>query len=184
MAELSQCLLTLKQHSKKFRAVLTPDEKQEFAEHLNDVANAANEAAFRTALDRLVTFCVRVPPLEELLTDAPQEYWSLNEEVLEKLQNEGPPENTLRSLKPLKNQAFLRKDDFLKAIEELIGQEQTTHYKEPILEYTHKVFVRGEPIFKPLLKEEKKLDLLRNQLIVAEVIKKVQQSEKKSGAKE
>ena len=63
-------------------------------------------------------------------------HFELNKTVLQKLRDEGMPENTVRALKPLKQQQFFDDQQFLESIEKRIGTEYTDAYQKTIKEFS------------------------------------------------
>ncbi len=72
---------------------------------------------------------------------------------MQKLLDEGIPENVVGSLKRLKDQEFIEEEEFLNAIEDQIGNEQTDTYQEFILKYA--VFAHYQAVGKTALKSFK-----------------------------
>jgi len=64
-----------------------------------------------------------------------ESYFEIDKDAMYNLRREGLLEKTLERLKPLKNWAFF-KEEFLKALEEHIGEEETEKYQSRILKHT------------------------------------------------
>lgn len=62
--------------------------------------------------------------------------FKLTEQSLEKLEDEGLPVKVLDDLEVLEGEEFTKEDEFLDALEEEIGEEQTAEYKDRILKHT------------------------------------------------
>ncbi|MDI6777221.1 MAG: hypothetical protein QMD03_08325 [Syntrophales bacterium] len=61
--------------------------------------------------------------------------FKLTEQSLDNLREEGLPNEILEKLEALKDQKFNTEDEFLKAVRQEIGQDQTISYKEQILQH-------------------------------------------------
>lgn len=62
--------------------------------------------------------------------------FKLTEQTLDKMRNEHLPDNMLENLRVLENYGFFSESELLGVVEELIGKEQTVHYKELILKHS------------------------------------------------
>lgn len=76
--------------------------------------------------------------------------FKLSKQSLQNLMKEDIPETILEDLKPLEEQEFAKRVEFLDVIEKHIGQEQTAKYKDLILKYADK----GEAISLNILERE------------------------------
>jgi hypothetical protein len=61
--------------------------------------------------------------------------FNLTEQSLDTLREEGLPKETLKKLEALKDQKFDTEDEFLEAVRQAIGKDQTVRYKKQILKY-------------------------------------------------
>ncbi len=75
----------------------------------------------------------------------------LIEESLENLRNEGLPDAISQELQPLIDQQFTMESEFLRAVEEQIGKDHASRYKELLLKHAQgkKIFIAGEALFVP-----------------------------------
>jgi ABC-type uncharacterized transport system permease subunit len=76
--------------------------------------------------------------------------YKLTTESLENLKKEGLPDDILKTLKLLGDQKF-KEEQFVKALEEQIGPQQTVKYKEPILKQTRLRNLGDLPFLGPIL---------------------------------
>lgn len=107
------------------------------------------------------------------------ESYRVNETTLNKMKKQGIPEDVIKGLKGLRGERFLTSEDFVGALEGVLGIESTLNYKEQILDCTRKYSKKtgkkevNIPHFK--IEQSEKIDITANSglFLLAEFIKKV-----------
>jgi hypothetical protein len=100
-----------------------------FKEQLMNIRQTARPLAAAALLCLALCF-----PSEAAASRADEASFTLTEQSLDNLRQEGLPNKILEKLKALKDQKFDTQDKFLEAVRQEIGNDQTVRYKEQILE--------------------------------------------------
>jgi len=75
-------------------------------------------------------------------TETKEKYYLRHKEMYREMLDKGMPLAQVEKLQPLYRQQFDNKDDFVKAIEELLGAEDTQRYKEIVIAVGGRIYYR------------------------------------------
>jgi hypothetical protein len=129
-----------------------------FKEQLMNIRQTAVSVA--TAVFLCLATCF---PSWAAAASAGEASFKLAEQSLDNLRQKGLPDETLKKLEALKDQKFNTEDEFLEAVRQAIGNDQTVRYKEQILQHAADDIAEIERITEVLQAQKAAIEALQEQ---------------------
>jgi hypothetical protein len=92
-----------------------------------------------------------------------KESFKISQETLDKLSQEGVPENIIAQLNELKENSYPFEDDLIRDVEGKIGEDQTIRYKSLILKY---IAYEATPVYQPGEQFEMRFQAIEDSYVV------------------